>query len=201
MKMLPATANAMYRNALSSLITSTQASSLTNNNFAIMLFTGTAPTKAELDAYYSDPTQLSGANARYLRSYPLLSARQSDYVGGIAGIKPVVDLTAKNVTIAAGAAMATKLITANSDNRNCYFAKDATPTWFVFIGSLGNTLNLSTGLPAVQQVDTVVLVGSVGDENSSADLKLVGGKVFANNTTPTDQSKAVIINDLVLKFA
>jgi len=130
----------------------------------------------------------------------LLSGRNADYVGGIAGLKPVMSLSAADIPILSAIAMNTKLVAANTDERNCYIKANAVPTWFVLLGSNSNTMNIQTGLETTVGYGTLVLIGSVGDENSNADLKLVGGQVYASSSA-TDQSRAVIINDLTLKFS
>ena len=200
MRMLPATANAMMRNAFNALVTSAAPTTNTAVSFAVLFYTGEMPTKAQLDAQFNDPQQLASGAAAYQRLDNLLVARQADYVGGVAGLKPVMTLAASNVPVLAATAMNNKLVAANNDTRNCYFLKDATPTWCIVTANYTGNLNLTTGLgPNTSGILTVV--ASVGDENSNADLKIKGGKVFGNSSTPTDQSKAVIISDLVLKYA
>lgn len=199
MKMLPATANAMMRNAYSSLVSASVPTAFTTTANSILFYTGTMPTKAEVQALLAEATQLSGNNAVYTRIGPLLSARVADYVGGVTGNKAAMTLNAANVPVLLASAMNMRLAVSYSDNRSCYFLKDATPTWCIVVGAYSNTVNLQTGNNDAGAA--FLAICSVGNENSNADLKLVGGKVYANNTAPTDQSKAVIINDLVLKFA
>lgn len=199
MKMLPATANAMMRNALINLVGTASPTAFTTTTCSVLFYTGTMPTKAEVQSLLAEGTQLAGGNALYTRVGPLLSARVADYVGGVTGNKPVVTQQATAVPITLGAAMNMRLNNTYNDYRASYFLKDAFPTWCIVICAYSNTVNLQTGNNDAGA--SFLAVCSVGNENSSADLKLLGGKVFANNTTPTDQSKAVIINDLVLKFA
>lgn len=198
MKMLPATANAMMRNAYSGLVGTAVPTAFTNTTNSILFYTGTMPTKAEVQALLAESTQLAGASAVYTRIGPLLTARVADYVGGVTGNKAAMTLNAANVPVLLASAMNMRLAVSYSDNRSCYFTKDATPTWCIVVGAYSNTINLQTGNNDAGAAFLVVC--SVGDENSAADLKLKGGKVYANSTTPTDQSKAVIVNDLVFKF-
>ncbi|QZE59321.1 hypothetical protein MPK66_gp077 [Erwinia phage pEa_SNUABM_2] len=199
MKMLPATANAMQRNAYSSLVSSSVPTNMTAVANAILFYTGTMPTKAELQTLIGDGTQIPTANAIYQRPGLLTTARAADYVGGVTGNKAAMTLAANNVPVMLASAFNMRLNATFSDYRASYFTKDATPTWCIVIGGATASINVQTGVTDVPAA--FVTVCSVGNENSNADLKLVGGKVYANSTTPTDQSKAVIINDLVLKFA
>lgn len=199
MKMLPATANAMMRNALINLVGSASPTAFTNTTVSVLFYTGTMPTKTEVQSLLAEGTQLAGGNAAYTRVGPLFTARVADYVGGVTGNKPTVTQMANNVIVPLASAMNTRLNATYNDYRASYFLKDAFPTWCIVIGAYSNTVNLQTG--SNDAGASFLAVCSVGDENSNADLKLLGGKVYANNTTPTDQSKAVIINDLVLKFA
>lgn len=199
MRMLPATANAMVRNAFSSLVVSGAPTAFTALSNALMFYTGTPPTKAELQTLIADGTQLASTNAVYTRCGNLLSTRLADYVGGIAGNKAAMTLGANNVPVLLASAMNMRLNATFSDYRSCYFTKDATPTWCVLVFSATTgSVNLTTG--AADAAAALFVVCSVGDENSNADLKLAGGKVYANSTTSTDQSKAVVLNDLILKF-
>ncbi|UAW96567.1 hypothetical protein pEaSNUABM22_00079 [Erwinia phage pEa_SNUABM_22] len=199
MKMLPATANAMQRNAYSSLVNSAAPSNFTAVANAILFYTGAMPTKAELNSLIGDGTQLTGTNAAYINPGLLTASRLADYVGGVVGNKAAMTTNANNVPVLLASAFNMRISASYSDYRASYFTKDATPTWCIVIGGASATINVQTGVTVVPA--SFVAVCSVGNENSNADLRLVGGKVYANNTTPTDQSKAVIVNDLVLKFA
>lgn len=200
MRMLPATANAMQRNAISTYVSGSVPTAYASMNVAVLLFTGTQPTKAEMNAFLNGATQHSGSNACYQNLTSFLTARNADYVGGIGGLKPNLTLMASNVPITLGAAMNTKLVAANTDTRNSYITKDATPTWFALVAGGSLALNLTTGLPTASYICGFLAVGSVGNENSSAELRIAGGKVYANATTGNDQSKATVINDLVITF-
>lgn len=198
MKMLPATANAMMRNAYNGLVSAAAPSALNTTSNSILFYTGSMPTKAEVQTLLAEATQLAGNSAVYTRIGPLLSARVADYVGGVTGNKAVMTLNASNVPVLLASAMNMRLAVSYSDNRSSYFLKDATPTWCIVVGAYSNTVNLQTGNNDAGAA--FLTICSVGDENSNADLKLIGGKVYANSSTPTDQSKAVIVNDLILKF-
>ena len=199
MKMLPATANAMQRNAYNSLVSSVSPGQFTATPSAILFYTGTMPTKAELQALIGEGTQLAGGNAVYQRVGLLTTSRVTDYVGGVTGNKAAMTIAANNVPVMLASAFNMRMNATYSDYRASYFTKDATPTWCIVIGGSVNSINVQTGVTDTPAA--FVAVCSVGNENSNADLRLIGGKVYANNTTPTDQSKAVIVNDLILKFA
>lgn len=199
MRMLGSTAAAMQRMAFNAFVAAGNPSSNAATNFTLMLFTGTQPTKAEMNTYLNG-TQHAAGNAVYQRVTAMLTARNADYVGGIAGAKPLVSTNANNFPILSAAAMNTKLVATNNDNRNCFMLKDASPTWFALMAGANSAINMQTGLDN-GFLCSMLVIGSVGSENSGADLKIAGGKVFANNSTPNDQSRAVIVSDLVLKFA
>lgn len=198
MRMLPATANAMMRNAYNALVSSTSPTNYTATANSLLFYTGTMPTKAEVQSLLAEASQLASTNAVYTRLSPLLTAHIDDYVGGVTGNKGSITLAANNVPIMLASAMNMKVAAGNTDYRSSYFLKDATPTWCIVACAYSNTINLQTG--SNDAGCAFLAICSVGDENSNADLRLKGGKVYANSTTPTDQSKAVIINDLVLKF-
>ena len=199
MRMLPATANAMQRNAYSSLVNSAVPTNFTAVANAILFYTGTMPTKAELQTLIGEGTQIAGGNAIYQRVGNLTSARVADYVGGVTGNKAAMTLAANNVPVMLASAFNMRLSASYSDYRASYFTKDATPTWCIVIGGGSANINVQTGVTDTPAA--FVAVCSVGNENSNADLRLAGGNVYANSGTPTDQSKAVIVNDLILKFA
>lgn len=200
MRMLPATANAMARNVYSSLVSSQAPTSLTSTTNTILFYIGAVPTKADLDTLIGQGTQLTGGNAAYIRAGLLTTARAADYVGGATGYKATMVTNANNVPVALGAATNMKAVATFTDYRSCYFSKDATPTWCLVLGSAtSNAINLVTGV--TDAACAFFALCTVGDENSNADLKLVGGKVYSNSANQNDQAKAVIINDLVLKFA
>lgn len=199
MKMLPATANAMQRSSYSALVASTAITGFTAVANAILFYTGAMPTKAEVQALIGEGTQIAGANAVFQRVGNLTGARNADYVGGVAGNKATMTLGSNNVPILLASAFNMRLNASYSDYRASYFSKDATPTWCIVIGGAIASVNVQTGVTDTPAA--FVAVCSVGNEASNADLRLVGGKVYANSSTPTDQSKAVIVNDLVLKFA
>ncbi|AWY08356.1 hypothetical protein HOT49_gp079 [Erwinia phage vB_EamM_Alexandra] len=199
MRMLPATVNAMERNAYSALVQSATPTVFTAVANAILFYTGAMPTKAELNALIAEGTQLTSTNALYHRPGLLTTARVADYVGGVTGNKAAMTLNANNVPVLLASALNMRLNATYSDYRASYFKADATPTWCIVLGGSTTTINVQTGVTDVPAA--FMAVCSVGDENSNADLKLVGGKVYNNSAAPADQSKAVIVNDLVLKFA
>lgn len=198
MRLLPNTAAALHRMAVNSAI-STKPTTVTGVGSAVLLFKGVMPTKAELMDYLK--TSITGSSY-FIYPKPLLDARNTDYLGGVATIRPVSVQADTKYVAALSAAAANNILAGASDTRSCYIKADGTPTWFCYLMLGVNELDLSTGLVSTNLGRTVELfVGSVGDENSSADLKIVGGQVFANSSATLDQSKAILLNDLVLKYA
>lgn len=199
MRLLPNTAAALHRMAVNNAI-ATKPTTVTSVGSAVLLFKGVMPTKAELMDYLK--TSITGSSSYFIYPKPLLDARNTDYLGGVATIRPVPVFADTKYVAALSAAAANNILAGASDTRSCYIKADGTPTWFCYLLMGVNELDLSTGLVNTNLGRTVELfVGSVGDENSSADLKIVGGQVFANSSATLDQSKAILLNDLVLKYA
>ena len=201
MKLLPATSNMLQRLNISSMTANTANTQYTTQCFYVLLFTGQKPTADELNAY-GNGVQWA-ANQQYTNNQRLILDRNADYVGGIGGVRPTPFIAQQFISIDCATGMATRSVSANNDTRNCYFAKDAVPTWFLLVISGTSQMNLATGLQHATSasLDAVTVCGTVGDENSSADLKILGGAIKGNAATPNDQTNAVILNDLILKFA
>lgn len=199
MRLLPNTAAALHRMAVNSAI-ATKPTTVTSVGSAVLLFKGVMPTKAELNTALK--TSITGSGSYFIYPKPLLDARNTDYLGGVATIRPVSVQADTKYVASLAAAAANNILSGASDTRSCYIKADGTPTWFCYMLLGSNELDMSTGLVTTNGGRTVELfVGSVGDENSAADLKIIGGQVFANSSATLDQSKAILLNDLVLKYA
>ena len=66
---------------------------------------------------------------------------------------------------------------------------EGTPTWFAFLvldRNIGSNIVTESDLPALAERSNVSYLGTVGDEESDADLKLLGGFVDSREYSTTD---------------
>lgn len=89
--------------------------------------------------------------------------------------------------------------------RNARIHRGGTPTWFALAFTSGsgylncNTDGIPTASTGANQIYFCAL-GTVGDENSAADLKLVGGALTQTQGTPVNLSKVPIIANLRIQL-
>lgn len=66
---------------------------------------------------------------------------------------------------------------------------EGTPTWFAFLvldGDIGSSVVTESDLPSITEKSNVSYLGTVGDEESEADMKLLGGFVDSREYSTTD---------------
>lgn len=89
--------------------------------------------------------------------------------------------------------------------RNARIHRGGTPTWFALAFTSGsgylncNTDGLPTAVTGANQIYFCAL-GTVGNEDSTADLKLVGGTLTQTQGTPVNLSKVPIIANLRIQL-
>lgn len=66
---------------------------------------------------------------------------------------------------------------------------EGTPTWFAFLvldNNIGSNVITETDLPTITEKSNVSYLGTAGDEESDADMKLLGGFVDSREYSTTD---------------
>jgi len=66
---------------------------------------------------------------------------------------------------------------------------EGTPTWFAFLvldRNIGSNVVTESDLPTLAEISNVSYLGTVGDEESDADMKLLGGFVDSREYSTTD---------------
>ena len=207
MKFGKGTAAALWNSSVSDISTA-GVGTPANGTWAVLLFKGTMPTLAEFNAAMNSPNfQDTGTTNRepYLNYQDLIQARTADYLGGVTGRYKfdavTLDMNKIVLRLNAAAIGSNVNITGSTHPRLTVIVADGTPTWFAVVGcttaaiQMNTPANLMSGGAALASLG---LIGTVGDETSSADLRIKGGKVYANTTDLTNQNRSINISDLIL---
>lgn len=205
MKFVKGSAATMQASALG------DASSSANTNtslatHAILLYKGAVPTFAEFSAAMNAPNFQDATTTNrepYLNYQDLAESRKADYLGGVTTrMRPFIaspDLSSFELPYAGNMGFATAFTNTGSI-RGTHILTSGVPTWFIlaFVGNI--VINMTAANPLQSTAYQVVfgLMGTVGDEKSQADLRIMGGQVFANSTTLTDQSRSLVLSNLKL---
>lgn len=180
---------------------------------AVMLFDGVMPDAATIRTRFA-AGQTSAPRQACLNN--VISPHASQYMGNISwrlGFDSVINPNRKSEI---------ELILHNTDpymsnpaangkesdpiaTRQARIHRAGTPTWFAIALTSGAgylNCNLDTLPTAATNANQIYLaaLGTVGDENSAADLKLLGGAVVLTQTSPVDLSKVPIIANLKLQL-
>lgn len=177
-------------------------------SWGVLLYKGAVPTLAEFTAAMNSPNFLNATTTNrepYQNFQDLLVARDADYLGVVSGrsIPDVAKVSSGKIELKLNnAALGAVALAAGQSGRLSYFNQDGTPTWFAFVLCNGAYIVANSASPMAGNASNVVFgcLGTVGDETSSADLRIKGGKVYSNSASPTDQSKSVNISNLILTF-
>ena len=174
----------------------------------IMFFDGVMPDKDTIK------TQCAAGVGRQLGLYNILNPKSANYMGGIGWLNgwnrvafPRIDELELVLSYAGDTILRTAAGTGvESDpymTRTARIHRAGTPTWFAIALYGSNAANLNTdAIPVGNNTSQIYFaaVGSVGDENSAADLKLVGGTLALTQSNPVDLSKAPVISNLRLRL-
>ena len=173
---------------------------------AILLYKGAVPTFAEFSAAMNAPNFQDSTTVNrepYLNFQDLAESRTADYLGAVTTrARPFIaspDLGSFELTY--GAAMgASSGFTDTNSVRGTHIMTSGVPTWFILALAGNSSINTNAPNPLQSTGYQVVfgLVGTVGDEKSQADLRILGGQVFANGTTLTNQSQSLVLANLKL---
>lgn len=150
--------------AMTALVSRFQPGATSNAAYIhIGLFSGEPPTDDKLMSI------IGGASSA--ATWPSTTLTPSEnFLGDVAlgSITPVMDFD-NNILVLPFSAQANQITIAKSD----------IPTWFILrVSTTGNAADNWTGFSASAPVWAVV-AGTVGDENSNADMKILGGAVTA----------------------
>ncbi|QZE55943.1 hypothetical protein pEaSNUABM52_00085 [Erwinia phage pEp_SNUABM_52] len=166
------TAQAYNRNA--GLINQAQRlfGTVSANALHLALFSGTMPTDDQLTALLGTASQSVLWSAGTIAAFATTGNFLADVVFPQSFV-PVTDIENMQMSFPLSAQTAT--FTA---------AQAGTPTWFLLrISSAAQTSDAWAGFSSGTNAYTII-VGTVGDENSAADLKIVGGAVTMNTLAP-----------------
>ncbi|QZE59992.1 hypothetical protein pEaSNUABM35_00075 [Erwinia phage pEa_SNUABM_35] len=132
----------------------------------IALFSGTPPTDAQLNAMIGTAGQAITWSAAAISSFATATNFLGDVMCGVMTVTMDIDNNVMQLPFSAQTNLAT-------------IASSGTPTWFMMrLASAASAVDTFAGFAAGGSA-YVVITGTVGDENSNADLKIVGGTVVA----------------------
>ncbi|QYW04754.1 hypothetical protein MPK74_gp086 [Erwinia phage pEa_SNUABM_7] len=141
-------------------------STMLDNVLHVGLFNGTMPTDDQILALLGSsqlPTWTAAAVAPF--------ATASNFLGDLAclSIVPTIDPDALSL-----------VIPLSSQANNFVIATSGTPTWFMMRLCAAASAGSAFANWSASTTCSALVWGTVGDENSTADLKIVGGTVTAN---------------------
>lgn len=177
-------------------------------SWSVLLYKGAVPTFAEFNTAMNSPNFLNTSTTNrepYQNYQDLLVARDSDYLGGVSG-RSVPQGMAQGVgkieLLLNNASAGNIAIVSGQTSRLTVINQDGTPTWFALVIATSSVIAQGTSSPMVGNASNIVFgcLGTVGDETSTADLRILGGKVYSNAANQNDQSKALNISNLILTF-
>lgn len=171
--------------------------------WALLLYKGTVPTFAEFTAAMNSPNfrDTSTTNREpYLNYQDLAVARSADYLGGVSGRTKfdtaLQDWNKLEARLNVAAIGGSTPLNATGSPRLTYIVTEGVPTWYLLVACNATYINLQTPMSGDAASVVFGAMGTVGDETSSADLRIKGGKVYANSTTQTDQSRSLNLANL-----
>lgn len=177
------------RSAAKNLISrGTPTAAMTSMSNVLLFYKGTMPTQSEIE------TKTALRNSRDIQTvncFDLLSTRGSDYMGAIGWRNGVASsiIPDPNGELLEIQMAGNDVTLAGLDNnplvtRTSRIIVAGIPTWFVFLGSDTYTnfnLNVDTyPITANPTAISTFIIGTVGNEDSTADLKLIGGQIYRN---------------------
>lgn len=175
----------------------------------LMFFDGIMPSKADLETRFRSSTG-NGTDQSNLRA--ALEPHQSQYMGCVAWKANMptgfgIENSEIEIQLEYNAPGSGTTSTASEDNpiatRQARIHRAGKPTWFALGITSANFFNCTTdNIPTNTASNQIYLsaLGNVGDEDSDADLKLIGGELFLTQSTPVDLSRVPQIANLVLRF-
>ncbi|AQT28553.1 hypothetical protein YOLOSWAG_70 [Erwinia phage vB_EamM_Yoloswag] len=206
MKFSKGTAAALHLGAIGE-ISSAAASTTSNLSWALFLYKGTVPDYATVNAALNAPNILDTGSANrepYLNYQDVIMPRVGDYLGAVTG-RTRFDGTFESdvgriVARINSAAISGASFGPSKSPRASYILADGTPTWFVLAALPASSITLDNPLTGNGTNVVFGVFGTVGDENSTADLRIKGGRVYANSADITDQSRSINLSDLRIKL-
>jgi len=174
----------------------------------IMFFDGVMPDKDTIK------TQFAAGVGRQLGLYNVLNPKSANYMGGVGWLygwnrvlSPNIDEIELALSYAGDYSSRNQTGTgAETDplmTRQARIHRAGTPTWFAIALYSTGVANLnSDAIPVGNNTSQLYFaaVGTVGNEDSTADLKLVGGTLALTQGSPIDLSKAPVISNLKLRL-
>ncbi|QZE57291.1 hypothetical protein MPK71_gp082 [Erwinia phage pEa_SNUABM_1] len=157
----------------------TPGSNIAANLIHVALFSGTPPTDDQLTALNTTTASQFTWNAAAIAAFATQTQMLANCV--VQSIQPVMDYDNNILSLPIG-----------GQSNLATVAAAGTPTWFMLrMTTAASAADTWAGFVAGTNA-TVVITGTVGDENSSADLRIFGGTVALN--------QPVRLADLRIKF-
>ncbi|AXG66476.1 hypothetical protein JA13_073 [Dickeya phage vB_DsoM_JA13] len=179
---------------------------------ALMFFDGTMPDAATIRQRFA--AGMTSA-PRQANLYNVISPHQSQYMGFvgwrygiISALAPDINEIDLNLNYQGDTGMTSPTPNGYESDpiatRQARIHRAGKPTWFALAVTSGSgylACNSDT-IPVLNNGNQIYIaaLGTVGDEDSTADLKLVGGNLALTQTTPVDLSKSPIIANLRLRL-
>lgn len=205
MKFIKGSAATLQASALGDMSNAVNTNS-TPTTHAILFYKGAVPTFAEFSAAMNAPNFQDATTTNrepYLNYQDLAESRKADYLGGVTTrsrpFSAPIDLSTLELNYSALMGATSGFVNTGSP-RGTHILTAGVPTWFIIAATTSNVINLTVANPLQNTAYSVVfgLMGTVGDEKSQADLRILGGQLFANSTTLTDQSRSLNLSNLRL---
>jgi len=173
---------------------------------ALLLYKGAVPTLAEFNSLVGGPNFQDATTTNrepYLNYQDLAEARKADYLGGVTTRVRPDSMLIDPVTLEIRYAQAmgfTSAFSTTGNTHGTHILASGVPTWFIAVVNNAAAINLANQNPIASTAGQIVfgLMGTAGDETSQADLRILGGQVFANGATLTDQSRSLSLSNLRL---
>lgn len=181
---------------------------------ALMFFDGAMPDAATIKARFA-AGQTSAPRQACLHN--VISPHSAQYMGSVAwklGFESIIRPSRKSeiefIMNMTDVGLTNPTYTGKESDpmatRQARIHRAGTPTWFAiaFTSGSGNlAVNSDSALPTAATGSNQIYfcaLGTVGDEDSTADLKLVGGNLVSTQTSPIDLSKVPIIANLRIQL-
>lgn len=177
------------------------------SNWATLFFSGTPPTKSEVDTAINgiNNVDTGGTNREpFLNFQDLVVSRLGDYLGGVTAYKvpTVTRLSKSSLQFALYSIFNadSNMISASGRSSVTYTQKSGVATWALVVVNANQTINLAAANPMAGTATDCIFgfVCSVGDLNSSAEIKLASTSLTANGGNLGNPRNMVYLDNFTL---
>lgn len=195
------------------ILAGTTGTAMTAMPATISFFDGVMPDAATLKTRLA-AVPVPAGNPGNIGFWNAISPHQSQYMGSVAWryyiqqlLRPTdvneIELVLHSIgSVATTSAAGTGYESDPMITRQARIHRAGTPTWFALALSQGNSQNINTDtMPGnVSSQLNLAAFGTVGDENSDKDLKLIGGQIYLTQSSPVDLSRVPIISNVRIQL-